>query len=232
MSGVADREMQLTALHSSEGAAFGLRMTGLVLVAAGLRWGWRPVVAMADSGAPAGSGGAVRNGPVVAILGAVLAVAGFTVTGHTSVSPHRATAVALLVLHLLIVAFWIGALWPLYLAPTREQRPVAARLIDAFSRSAAWLVPVILVAGGGLAALLVPDLSAFRQPYGELLLVKVVFFALLMGLAALNKRSFGPACAQGETRAFRRTVVAEYVLICFVLAVTAALTTFYSPEAP
>jgi putative copper export protein len=56
-------------------------------------------------------------------------------------------------------------------------------------------------------------------------------FAVLMGLAALNKWRYGPACAAGEARAFRRTVIVEYVLVCLVLAVTATMTTFYSPEA-
>jgi putative copper export protein len=64
-----------------------------------------------------------------------------------------------------------------------------------------------------------------------LLLAKVTVFALLMGLASLNKWRFGPACAEGDTRAFKRTVLIEYVLICVVLVITAVMTTFYSPEA-
>jgi putative copper export protein len=91
-------------------------------------------------------------------------------------------------------------------------------------------VPLILLAGIGLTAVLVPSLSTFRQPYGQLLLVKVGLFAVLMAMASLNKWRFGPACAQGDTAAFKRTVLIEYVLICLVLAVTATMTTFYSPE--
>lgn len=51
-----------------------------------------------------------------------------------------------------------------------------------------------------------------------------------MGLAALNKWRYGQACAAGQTRAFRRVVLVEYVLICMVLALTATMTMFYSPE--
>jgi putative copper export protein len=97
--------------------------------------------------------------------------------------------------------------------------------------AAAWVVPLILLAGIGLTAVLVPSLAVFRQPYGQLLLVKVSVFAVLMAMASLNKWRFGPACAEGDTAAFKRIVVIEYVLICVVLAVTAAMTTFYSPEA-
>jgi copper resistance protein D len=212
MSGVVDPAMQTMTLRSSEGATFALRMVGLALVALGLRRGARSLA--------------------VGVTGAVLAVAAFTLTGHTSVSPYRPAAAALLTLHLLVVAFWLGSLWPLYLAAGREPPPVAAHLIDAFSRVAAWVVPVILLAGVGLTVLLVPDWAVFKQPYGQLLLAKVALFAVLMALATLNKWTFGPACAGGRTRAFKQAVAVEYVLICAVLAITAMMTTFYSPEAP
>jgi putative copper export protein len=210
MTGVMDPAMQAMTLRSSQGAAFALRVLGLVLVATGLR----------------------RGTMAIGIAGAVLCVAAFTLTGHTSVSQYRPAAAALLTLHLLVVAFWLGSLWPLYLAASKEPPPVATQAIDAFSRIAAWVVPAILLAGVGLTVLLVPDWAVFKQPYGQLLLAKVTLFAVLMALATLNKWTFGPACARGQSRAFKRAVAAEYVLICAVLAVTAVMTTFYSPEVP
>ena len=209
MGGVVDPAMQAMTLRSSEGAAFGLRMVGLALIAVGLRRGAR----------------------AVGITGAILATAAFALTGHTSVTPYRPAAAALLTLHLLVVAFWLGSLWPLYLVAGREPPHRAAHVIDAFSRVAAWVVPVILLAGVGLTVLLVPSWAVFRQPYGQLLLAKVALFAVLMALATLNKWTFGPACAKGRTRAFKQALAIEYVLICIVLAITATMTTFYSPEA-
>lgn len=227
MSGLMDPAMQSMALRSPAGAAFALRMFGLALVMGGLHRSLRQ---------PGTSHTATlaRTPLVVAITGAFLAVGAFTLTGHTSVNPHHLVAAVLLTLHLLVVAFWLGSLWPLYIAATREQRTVVAQLIEAFSRIAGFVVPVIVLAGVGLTALLVPSLSVFRQPYGQLLLAKAGLFAVLMGLAAFNKWIFGPAVGEddGATRAFRRTIAVEYVLICTVLAVTAAMTTFYSPEAP
>jgi putative copper export protein len=218
MGGVMDPAMQAMTLRSSEGAAFALRMVGLVLVATGLRRGARSRIPHGRS--------------ALAIAGAVLSLAAFTLTGHTSVTPYRPAAAALLTLHLLVVAFWVGSLWPLYLAASSEPPPVASQAIEAFSRMAAWVVPVILLAGIGLTVLLVPNWAVFKQPYGQLLLAKVTLFAVLMALATLNKWTFGPACARGQTRAFKRAVAVEYVLICAVLAVTAIMTTFYSPEVP
>jgi len=96
-------------------------------------------------------------------------------------------------MHLLAVAFWFGALVPLYL---RGWRP-------------GWCV--ILLAGIAMAAIWLPSVAALREPYGQLLIAKMVGFALLMGLAAVNKWRLWPALAQGSAdsgRRFRRAVSA------------------------
>jgi hypothetical protein len=263
MSGALDPSMQMMALRSSAGAAFALRMVGLALIVIGLRkrgvapaTSAAPVAAgvtatvtallpAASEAASAGAGVVSSSGaaeaatafpvPFIAVIGAFLAVAAFALTGHTSVRPYRPLVAAILLSHLLVVAFWFGALWPLYLATLREPATTAASAIDAFSAVAVWMVPVIAFAGMGLAAFLLPDLDALSQPYGRLLLLKIGGFAVLMGLAALNKWTFGPDIARanpGAARGFRTTVAIEYLLICAVLVVTAIMTAFYSPEPP
>jgi len=213
MNGVLDPAMQKMALESGAGTAFAARMVGLALVAIGLRR--RANVARSTS---------------AALLGTLLTIISFTLQGHTTTTPHRAAAAALIVLHLLVVAFWLGALWPLYIAARKEPPANAAGVIDRFSITATWLVPLILLAGIGLAAILLPGLDTFRQPYGQLLLAKVAGFAVLMAMASLNKWSFGPACAAGNTAAFQRTVIVEFILISAVLTATAMMTMFYSPD--
>jgi copper resistance protein D len=78
-----------------------------------------------------------------------------------------------------------------------------------------------------------------RQPYGLILIAKASVFALLLVLAALNRWRFTPALLPGLTPtltpaaacgALRRSIVTEYLLIAGVLAMTAALTSLYSPE--
>jgi putative copper export protein len=174
-----------------------------------------------------------RGFTVVGITGAVLVAASFTLTGHTFASPRRWLLAPLLLTHLLIIAFWLGALWPLWLITRRESRERAARAVALFSAAAFWLVPLILVAGVAVAVLLLPNLQALRQSYGELVLAKVGLFALLLFLAALNKWRFGPALAGSNLsagRTFRRVVIVEFVIIVVVLSVTAVMTTFFSPE--
>jgi putative copper export protein len=85
-----------------------------------------------------------------------------------------------------------------------------------------------------MAVLLLPNLSALSESYGQLLIAKVVGFALLMGLAAANKWRLGPTLIHGDAQSgrwFRRAVAAEYVLITAVFAITAVMTSFFSPEA-
>ncbi|HWY94850.1 MAG TPA: CopD family protein [Steroidobacteraceae bacterium] len=215
MSGMLDPTLQGMAWNSRARAALICRLAGLLLIAVGLQ------------------GSSVRS-TIVAVGGAVLAMGAFTLTGHTSVNVHRGALAGLLMLHLLIVAFWFGALWPLYVASLQETPARAADLIERFTALATWLVPVILVAGTAMAVLLLPNLSALREPYGELLIAKVVGFALLMGLAAANKWRLGPALGSGIVGSgqwFRRSVATEYVLIAAVLTITAVMTSLFSPEA-
>ena len=208
-----DPSLQGMVWHSSSGTALIFRLAGLGLIAIGLQR-------------------ARGRGSILAGLGALLVCFAFTLTGHTSVAAHRAMLAPLLMVHLLIVAFWFGALWPLYLASSRETPGRASELVAAFTAAATWLVPVILLTGVAMAFVLLPSVSALSEPYGELLIAKVAGFAALMGLAAANKWRLGPALAAGSAgsgRRFRRAVAAEYVLIVAVLAVTAVMTTFFSP---
>ena len=157
-----------------------------------------------------------------------------TLDDYHLIKEHRChDQMTLLLAHLLIVAFWFGSLGPLYLVTLREPRERAARVVALFSAAAFWLVPLILVAGVAIAVLLLPSAAALRQPYGLLVIAKGSLFAVLLGLAAVNKWRFGPALGNGELsagRVFRRMVIAEYMLIVVVLSVTAVMTTFFSPE--
>lgn len=213
MSGLWDFSLHAAALHSAIGEVFGVRVLGLSVLAFALR-----------RDAEVGATG---------VIGAALATAAFLLSGHTAVSLQRWILGPLLMTHLLIVAFWFGALPSLYQASRRELPVVAGKVVQAFSGVAVWLVPIIFLAGLALVALLVPSWAVFDQPYGELLLVKIGGFGALMALAAMNKWRLGPGIASGNQSALRalsRSIASEYALIIVVLAATAVMTTFFSPE--
>jgi copper resistance protein D len=240
MAGVFDGSLQNTAWTSSAGGAFTVKELGLLLIIAGTQTSSARLTAERFFKSSAAMSPALwlrhlssRGFTVVGVMGAVLVAASFTLTGHTFTNPRRWLLVPLLLTHLLIVAFWLGALWPLGLITLRESRERAARIVALFSAAAFWLVPLILVAGVAIAALLLPDFHALLQPYGELVLAKAGLFGLLLGLAALNKWRFGPALGGSDLsagRMFRRMLIAEYAIIVIVLSVTAVMTTFFSPE--
>ena len=208
-AGVLDWSMQRMVLGSAVAAAFAVRVLGAVLIATGLSGRSRPAQA-------------------IAYAGVLLVAVSFALSGHTAVHPMRWLLAPALVIHLLVAAFWLGAIAALYLVTLRETAG-AARVIEAFSKVALWIVPLLAVAGVVMVLLLLPGLGAFAQPYGRLLLIKMTGFVLLMGLAAANRWRLGPAVATGATRGFKRSLVVEYLLIAAVLGATATMTTLYSP---
>lgn len=211
-AGVLDLSLQQVALESSTAVTLGVRVIGLVLVWAALSR-------------------AIRGARMSGLAGALLIAVSFALMGHTAVHAGRPLLAAALVTHVLIAAFWFGAIPSLYLLTRREAAELAGRAVEAFSRIAIWLVPALAIAGASMALVLVRHLSVFREPYGWLLLVKSMGFVLLIGFAAANRLRLGPAVAHGATRSFTRSLAAEYVLLVAVLAATAVMTTLYSPEA-
>jgi copper resistance protein D len=214
LSGAMDPTLQGLVLHSSTATALAWRLAGLVLIAVALRLTGAASVTLS-------------------LIGIMLVIGAFALTGHTATHPERWLLSLLLETHLLIVTFWFGALVPLHLASSRESAATAGSVTAAFSAVALWIVPVVLVVGLVIGAFLLRGFAGLRTTYGQLLLVKLAGFALLMGLAALNNWRLGPAIGRGEARAmaaFRRSLKAEYAVIASILGVTAVLTSFYSPD--
>lgn len=220
MDGLFDAHLQQMAILSSAGRALGYRLAGLGLILAAFR-----------------GAAAVLPRPgtrtALALAGITACLASFTMTGHTATAADRSISSALLVLHLTVVAFWFGALLPLRRAAGEAGGATAAAVIARFSKIALWLVPLIAFAGTGLAFRLIHSTAVLGEPYGRLLLLKIGLFCVLLLLGALNKWRLAPAIAHRPAAAasFRKVALLEYGLICAVLAATAVMTTFYSPEA-
>ena len=85
--------------------------------------------------------------------------------------------------------------------------------------------PVALLDPGLL--LLVPSIAVLAL-WG----VSLLAFAILLALATLNKWRLAPRIGAGDgaaAAAFRRSVLAEWLLIAGVLAATAIMTGYFSP---
>jgi putative copper resistance protein D len=211
LSGVMDVDLQMLALHSSTSIALALRLTGLLIILAGLR----------------------RATNSVLLIGAFIALLSFIFTGHTSTHSSRGLLALLLLIHLHAIAFWFGALPALHLISVRESLTQTAAVVEKFSSLALWIVPCIFIAGLVISIQLLPNIAALGSDYGRFLIAKVSGFSLLMGLAAWNKWRLTPAIARDEHDAaisLRRSMLAEFVLILAVIAVTVTMTTLSSPE--
>jgi putative copper resistance protein D len=213
LGGMLDGSLQAMLLGSDFGTAAAIRLLGLGLLVGG----WLGTAGFADA---------------ARLIGLTLVTASFAFMGHTAADPDRWLLAPLLIVHLLVVSFWLGSLGPLRAAARLEPISVTARIVERYSRTAVWLVPLILVAGVAMAGLLLEGFAALASSYGLLLLAKLAGFTVLMGLAAANKWRFGPGIAGGSPsalRAFRRTVEIEWLLIVAVIVATAVMTALFSP---
>lgn len=213
LAGVLDGSLQRTFLGSDAGAANSVRILGIVLILSGGLGGTR-----------------LRMG--AGVIGGTLIVSSFSFVGHTAAGEAHWLLSSLLIVHLIVVAFWLGSLFPIYVVMRRETSEARSVLIARFSELAVRLVPVIFLAGLAMSIVLLPDLASLARPYGRLLLAKVLLFGILMGFAALNKWRLGPMLGSGgrrTDRAFKTSVLAEWGLIVAVVLTTAVMTGLYSP---
>jgi putative copper resistance protein D len=169
-----------------------------------------------------------------AAVGAVLVAASYALVGHTVSGEPRLVLGALLTVHLVGVAFWIGALWPLYRCTGAMPPAEAGRLLERFGRIAVAFVGALVVAGAAIGLLLTGGIAPLvESEYGWTLLAKLALVAGLLALAALNKLRLSPAVragAPGAAGSIRVSIRAEMALVALILLVTAVLTTLVSPE--
>jgi putative copper resistance protein D len=161
--------------------------------------------------------------------------------GHAAVSERTAGTIHLLadVVHLLAAAIWVGALAVLLaslIRPPAQSRPLSDMhgALHAFSTAGSIVVALLLLTGTVNLWLTVgpsglPLLPA--SPYGQLLILKLLLFIAMLGLAALNSMRLTPrlaaALAEGDTRAaigaLRASIVAEAAAAVVIIALVAWL---------
>jgi len=210
--GAMDPMILTMVADSPLGTSIALRAVGLLLICAILVPG--------------------RAGRAMALFGVGCVAVSFVFRGHALQEPRLALAI-LITLHLLALAFWVGAFLPLYRLAGKASGQQAALAAHDFGTKAVWTVGALTLAGIATLWVLTGNIAAaLFTPYGQFFVLKLALFLAVLGLAAWNKLRLTPALLRGETSASKRlrhSIRLEAALIAAIFAVTAALTTVSAP---
>jgi copper transport protein len=135
----------------------------------------------------------------VLLVGAALAS-----TGHAATAPPQWLMRPAVLIHVVGVTIWAGALAPLY-GLTYGEPGAALQALKRFSALAIWGVLLLVAAGVTVAVVQVESIDALVQTdYGRLLVAKLVAVAGLLALAALNRFVLTAGLGRGDLSALRR----------------------------
>lgn len=212
--------LQMMLLETDVGLAWALRMTALAIVV-------------------------IRPSLWPASLAGAIALASLAWSGHGAMDEGWLRFWHFLsdILHLLAAGAWLGALLALVLMASGRIGDTRLRLLaDAVKRFewvGALIVLTVSVTGVMNYLFIVgPRLDAVLfGTYGQLLTIKVLAFAVMLVLAALNRFHLGPSLQQSlrdgqhliAANALRRSVVMELALALLIVALVAWLGTL-SPD--
>ena len=119
----------------------------------------------------------------------VVGLATWPLAGHPAASPVPAVSVVVDAVHLAGMAVWLGGLVMLvaFLLRQADERELGA-ILPVWSRWAALAVTALLLAGIVQALIEVGTLEAlFSTTYGQLIIAKVVLFAVVLAVAAFSR---------------------------------------------
>jgi putative copper resistance protein D len=219
LGGMWDRQMGGILAQSGLGHAAGLRLLGYLAAVAMVGIQWRPEPGFLHSDP-------YRVSALLLFAGSsVLLGISFPLTGH--VATLGLMAQAAIVLHVLGVFLWIGALYPLWLLCGMQSAGELKGIMQRFGRIALFIVAVLLLSGLYLLTQLLDSVEALvGTRYGQSLLLKLLGVTGLLALAGLNRFFLVPGLEAGKTRAMlKRSILLEMGTALAILAVTAYLTT-------
>ncbi|MFZ1344305.1 CopD family protein [Thiothrix eikelboomii] len=215
-AGLLDSSYILMIWDSPLGGQLMLRVLGLLLLILVIGWsGWRQHV--------------LRWQGSVAVLALALLCFSCLQAGHTVEQTswvHWALS-----LHFLIGLWWVGCLWPLALSCQALEPVRLQQLMQGFGVIASWLVPILLMAGLGLAYTLTGTLEhLFTSTHGQLLLAKMILVGGLLGSAAYHKLKLVPQLTEPHRpQILQRSIYRELGLGLAVLLLTAVLSSMVGP---
>ncbi|UZE16798.1 copper homeostasis membrane protein CopD [Pseudomonas sp. B21-054] len=228
MSGVSDwaelwPHIEMMMFETDVGLSWNLRIAALVLagfaVTLNRRW---PTVSL-----------------WLVTLGGAVALATLAWAGHGAMDEGERRNWHFITdfLHLWAAGGWVGALaaFALLLRQTEPRLQVLARTLTGFETAGAVIVVIISVTGVVNYLFIVgPSVEGLLDStYGQLLTLKLLFFAAMLVFAALNRFHLGPLLEQarqtgehgGAVNALRRSMVLEFCVAVVILGLVAWLGT-------
>jgi copper resistance protein D len=213
LAGMFDLALDKMVLQTGEGRAIAIRLFGLICM----------LPALVPHGRP----------PRLAVIGSLAAATSFAWVGHVHALSESQLPTVAIAVHLLGVAFWVGALVPLLMVTRDADVSRVAAVASRFGTSALVVVGALLAAGVSLLCMLLHDVTElWTTGYGRFILLKVALVACLLTVAALNHLRLTPRLRAHDVRAvatLRRSISCEIALAAGILIVTAAMTTLVGP---
>lgn len=161
---------------------------------------------------------------LVLVLGYAGLLWGFTVRGHLASSPLWIQLA--LMLHVLALGAWTGALLPLWFAARRTALTSWKSVFETFGQWAQAIVGILILAGIFMTWALLSAPSDFvATDYGIALLLKLCFVAILLGCAGLNKWVIVPRLKDDSVSPYLAWVIyIEMLCVAVIFALTATFT--------
>ena len=153
----------------------------------------------------------------------------FTFVGHSV--DIGGVAKWLVGFHVVTMAWWIGALYPLWISCKLLQPPALYKLMDLFGKIAMFIVGLLIACGIGLLFLFFENpLALFTTQYGQAILLKLFFVVSILLIAAYHKYHLveevqEEACCHKLQKSIRN----EMLIAVIILAITAVLSYALGP---
>ena len=153
----------------------------------------------------------------------------FTLVGHSA--DIAGVAKWLLGLHVVMMAWWIGALYPLWLCCKLLPPPALYKLMCLFGQIMMFMVGLLIVCGVALLYLFFASpLELFTTLYGQAMLLKLIFVVSILLIAAYHKYHLveevqEPAIGHKLQKSIRN----EMLIAVIILAITAVLSSVLGP---
>jgi putative copper resistance protein D len=153
----------------------------------------------------------------------------FTFVGHST--DIGGVAKWLIAFHIITMTWWIGSLYPLWLSCKLLQPPALYKLMCLFGQIAMFMVGLLIVCGIGLLLLFFETpLELFTTQYGQAILLKLIFVASILLIAAYHKYHLVEEVQEEATcHKLQKSIRNEMLFAVIILAITAVLSSVLGP---